>query len=104
MKKFLLAALSALTVFTASAQSGAVLEKPVVDRRVELLSIVFRLAGRPEYSDTDIKIYTDRIERHFGAYRDHEVIRLARTLAQRDFLRRTYAVGDPPWRAAGIAD
>ncbi len=80
MKKFLLTALSALTVFTASAQSGAVLEKPVVDRRVELLSIVFRLAGRPEYSDTDIKIYTDRIERHFGAYKDHELIRFARTL------------------------
>ena len=80
MKKFLLAALSALTVFTASAQSGAVLEKPVVDRRVELLSIVFRLAGRPEYSDIYFKAYIDRIERHFGAYKDHELIRFARTL------------------------
>jgi hypothetical protein len=80
MKKALLVALLATTLFTASAQSEVVLEKPVVDRRVELLSIVFRLAERPEYSDLSFKRYVDRIDSHFAVYKDHELIRFARTL------------------------
>jgi len=48
--------------------------KPHVDQRVELLSIAFRLAGNPEYSSRKFKLYTDRIEHHFAAYKSHELI------------------------------
>ena len=57
-----------------SAQDSSMLEKPRVDRNVELMSIVWRLAGKPEYSATNFKLYTDRIEEHFGPHRNHELI------------------------------
>ena len=56
------------------------LEKPSVDNRVELLSIVFRLAGNKEYSSTNFKLYTDRIEKHFSPYKNHELIRFAQKM------------------------
>jgi hypothetical protein len=80
MKKALITILLAATLFTASAQSGVVFKEPIVDPRVELVSIVFRLAGRPEYSEVLLKPYTDRIDSHFAAYKEHELIRFARTL------------------------
>lgn len=55
-------------------QEKQILEKPKVDERVELLSIVFRLAGANEYSSQAFKLYTDKIEKHFGAYKNHELI------------------------------
>jgi hypothetical protein len=80
MRKTLLATLLVVTLHVASAQSGVVFENPVVDPRVELMSIVFRLAGRPEYSEVLLKPYIDRIDSHFSAYKEHELICFARTL------------------------
>lgn len=54
MKKtsLLILLLLSTTVF---AQENCFLDKPKVDKRVELLSIVFRLAGSEEYSSTRYK-------------------------------------------------
>jgi hypothetical protein len=73
MKKisFLLLLLFSTTVF---AQENRFLDKPKVDERVELLSIVFRLAGSEEYSSTRYKTYTDKIETHFANYKNHKLI------------------------------
>lgn len=57
-----------------AAQGVTILAKPRVDERVELLSIVFRLAGAQEFSSTQFKRYTDNIERYFAAYKNHELI------------------------------
>ncbi len=52
-----------------------------VDPRVELLAIVFRLAGNPEYNMPNSKSkYADEVEAYFGKFRDHEVVKLAREL------------------------
>lgn len=51
-----------------------------VDQRVELLSLVFRLAGAPEYSEGSIRGYPEAADRHFAAHREHEVVRMARAL------------------------
>jgi hypothetical protein len=52
-----------------------------VDERVELLSIVFRLAGAAEYSQTAKTVpYAKEVDEHFGRFKDHEAIKLARTL------------------------
>jgi len=51
-----------------------------VDPRVELFSIIFRLAGHPEYNQGRVESYTDDVERHFGSQRDHAVVKLAREL------------------------
>ena len=51
---------------------------PRVDERVELLSIVFRLAGAYEYNDTIYNAYTDQIKTHYEPFNDHPVIEFAR--------------------------
>ncbi len=51
------------------------LQEPRVDKRVELLSIVFRLADCNEYTSNDFAIYVEKIESHFDKYKNHELIK-----------------------------
>ncbi len=53
-----------------------------VDPRVELLSVIFRLAGNPEYNQGKVTSYTDDVEKQFGSFRQHAVVKLARKLRQ----------------------
>jgi Domain of unknown function (DUF4932)/Bacterial Ig-like domain len=48
-----------------------------VDPRVELLSIVFRLAGNPEYGKGRVQVYTTAVEKHFGKFRGHDAVTIA---------------------------
>ena len=50
---------------------------PRVDKRVELLSIVFRIAGNWEYNDESYKLYTERIHSYFDKYKNHPLILFA---------------------------
>jgi hypothetical protein len=54
--------------------------RAAVDSRVELMSILFRLAGNSEYQQCRIPAYDKAIERYFGRQRNHEAIQLARSL------------------------
>ena len=54
-----------------------------IDPRVELISIIFRLAGNREYSMCRIPSYNQDIEEHFGPYKDHPAIKFASELRQR---------------------
>jgi len=56
-------------------QTESILKEPKVDKRVELLSIVFRLADSREYSSKKFPKYVDKIEKHFGKYKNHELIK-----------------------------
>jgi hypothetical protein len=51
-----------------------------VDPRVELMSILFRLAGNPEYGQGRVDRYTRDVEARFGKLRDHPAVRTARNL------------------------
>ncbi len=51
-----------------------------VDPRVELISIVFRLAGNPEYNDGTLRPYVRAIEKHFGDFDSHPAVRTAAEL------------------------
>jgi len=51
-----------------------------VDPRVELLSIVFRLAGNPEYAQGRVPAYVEAVEARFGRLREHAVVRRAAAL------------------------
>jgi len=51
-----------------------------VDPRVELMSVLFRLAGNREYSQSRVSAYDKAIEGYFAPYRDHEAVGLARLL------------------------
>jgi len=52
-----------------------------VDRRVELFSIIFRLAGNPEYNMKMDKNYVADIGTYFNKYNNEPVISFARQLA-----------------------
>jgi hypothetical protein len=74
---------------SATAESGSAAAAPDerllsvrVDPRTELLSILFRHAGNPEYNTSIIGPYTEAIDRWFGEFADHPAI---------DFARRTGA-------------
>jgi len=73
-----------LVVGVALAQSAAPTPAiaPRVDERVELLSIVFRLAGNDEYNMNQLPAYSGDIDRYFGPYKEHPVVVTARQLAE----------------------
>ena len=79
MNRILIIILVALN-FQAYAQEKILLEEPKVDKRVELLSIVFRLAERPEYSKKTFQLYDDRVERYFEEYKNHELIQFTKSM------------------------
>lgn len=83
MKKcFIALLLSMCCILSYSQEQSSFLQKPRVDKQAELLSIVFRLAGRPEYNHTYFKLYTDRIANHFDKWKDHELIDFTRQLIE----------------------
>jgi hypothetical protein len=47
----------------------------VVDPRVELLSLIFRLAGNPEYNMARVESYAEDAEKQFGKFRSHAVVK-----------------------------
>lgn len=66
---------------SAFAQTPALL--PHVDERVELLSIVFRLAGSGEYNMNLLPAYSTDIDRFFAPVKEHPAVQMARWLAQK---------------------
>lgn len=48
-----------------------------VDPRVELMSIIFRLAGNREYNMGRVPSYLEAIDEHFGPHREHEAVQMA---------------------------
>ncbi len=54
----------------------------VVDPRVELMSIIFRLAGNGEYNQRGVIPYVEDIEKHFDPYKNHPAVEMAKDLRQ----------------------
>jgi hypothetical protein len=52
----------------------------VVDPRVELMSIVFRLAGNLEYCQGRVVSYAKDVDEYFAKFRDHPAVEMARRL------------------------
>lgn len=79
-----LAILAALSPHAHCAEEAAASAAPSlqveVDPRVELLSLIFRLAGNPEYSQGKVGSYTHDADQHFGSFRNHAVVSLAKEL------------------------
>ncbi len=71
-----------------------------VDRRVELMSILQRLAGAREYADTPSTAYVSAVDRHFGPHRNHPAV------LRTQELRQTYGIGfdGPMWLAVVLDD
>lgn len=68
-----------LLTFFGHSQKNAILDTPEVDQRIELLSIVFRLAECHEYSINEFPRYVKRIEDHFTPYKNHPLIKFTKS-------------------------
>ncbi|MDR2036837.1 MAG: DUF4932 domain-containing protein [Bacteroidales bacterium] len=99
MTRILIAIFIALN-FQACTQEKTILEKPTIDNRVELMSIVFRLAEKQEYSNKRFKPYVNRIEQYFEKYKDHELIQFTRSIMSEYGI----AFDGPMWLAVHLDD
>ena len=77
----LLAALILAAPTAVAAQAAAGLSVRT-DARVELLAIVFRLAGNPEYNMGRVPRYVRAIDEHFAPYREHAAVQEAKRLRE----------------------
>ncbi|WP_430809298.1 MULTISPECIES: DUF4932 domain-containing protein [unclassified Carboxylicivirga] len=77
-----------LTIFLSLLLSSSLLAQnklvPKFDERIELLSVVFRLAESPEYINNSIKLYSDSVDAYFNQYKNHEVVKLAQKLRKKN--------------------
>jgi hypothetical protein len=56
---------------------------PQVDKRVELLSIVYRLANTPDFTQAPASAYLQAVDKHFGRYARHPLIQYVRAMNDR---------------------
>jgi len=82
------------------ASDKILLEKPTVDKRIELLSVVFRLAEKQEYSNKYCKLYVDRIDQYFEKYKNHELIQFTKSIISENGV----AFDGPMWMATHLDD
>jgi hypothetical protein len=57
---------------------------PRVDKRIELTSIVSRLAGYNEYNNYQFKQYADDVDRHFAPFKNHPVVAFAKQVREKN--------------------
>jgi hypothetical protein len=69
--------LAAETAASQSLPTNAPTLRIQVDPRVELLSLIFRLAGNSEYSQGKVPSYNEDVEKQFNPFRDHDAVKLA---------------------------
>lgn len=51
-----------------------------MDPRVELMSLIFHLAGNPEYNQVHVPSYQRAVQDYFGKFKNHPVVNFARKL------------------------
>ncbi len=56
--------------------------KVTIDPRVELMSVIFNLAGNPEYNKCKSKPYMGNLTEHFAGHRDHPAVKMAKKLRE----------------------
>ncbi|MEO8621826.1 MAG: DUF4932 domain-containing protein [bacterium] len=77
-----LAILLAIAASTVSAQSVRVVD----DQRAEIIGILFRIAGAPDFSNGNVQPYTRQVDSAFLPFRDHPVF------AELNRLRQKYGI------------
>lgn len=72
-----------LSSYNLFGQKTEILAKPKVDQRVELMSLVFRLAECREYNSQRFANYAQGIESYFKAHKDHELMKYIKTIRRK---------------------
>ena len=106
MKKYFLLSLVSLNVLVmygqAQNETQNYFPEPRIDKRIELLSIVFRLAGNQEYNSTAFNSYVQDIYSHFNTYKDHPAVSFATKMHNENHvafdavMKIAWHIGQPP--------
>ncbi len=72
--------LSAVLATTAAAANPLRQFSVEIDPRVELLGVVYRLGGHPEFSQGQVELYLNDVDDYFEPYRNHPVVALTQEL------------------------
>lgn len=87
MKKIVFLFTGLMIVLGAAAKPKATattgVSEPAVDRRVELMTIVARLAGYPEYQSKFTPAYTDSLDAWFAPYKEHPAVEYMRMMREK---------------------
>lgn len=78
-----LAVFARATLAAEPARGDAVPVRVSVDPRVELMCVIFRLAGNQEYGKCRIASYNRDVDEHFGPHKDHPAVQLAAELREK---------------------
>lgn len=76
----LIITLSLLAFFLSCKTATPERPMPYIDERNELMNVVFRLAGIPDYQYGVVKPYTEAVDHYFAPYKEHELIGYTRQL------------------------
>jgi hypothetical protein len=63
-----------------TARQGRTKLKVTIDPRVELMGVIFHLAGNPEYNNCKSKSYMRNLNEHFAGHREHPAVKMAAKL------------------------
>lgn len=74
MRKLLLTILLCVLTSNIFAQTSII---ATFDERCDLMAVVCRLAGRPEYNNVLIKEFSDKTDAYFADYKEHEAVKFA---------------------------
>lgn len=75
---------SEVTIAQDRATSGIIYSKePLFSECIDLMSLIWRLAGAPEYNDCRIRKVSESADAFFASMKDHEAVRLAREYRNR---------------------
>lgn len=92
MKKILLIALIFCWIIPCAAQLRA-----TVDERIELTSIVFRIAEIPEYMNNNVPDYALSIDRWFQPYKNHPLIAFIKKMRTQNRIAYAAVTGSAPY-------
>jgi len=53
-----------------------------VDERIELMSIIARIAGFQEYVKNDFRLYAEDVDKHFGKFKEHPAVKFAASIRE----------------------
>ena len=82
-RRFLIVGVICLAGFVNRAFAKTPALAPHVDERVELLSVIFRLAGNGEYNMNKLPAYSADIDHVFAPFKGHPAVQMAHALAEK---------------------
>jgi hypothetical protein len=82
-KRIVVCIIALLLLACSQVLAGPIKVRAVVDPRVELMSVIFHLAGNEEYNRCKSRRFTTNLEEHFKEYQSHPAVKMAAELREK---------------------